>query len=68
MTLIATLILRSIVMIIKKVTNSIFDIFWKDGWDNCIRIKSTGNKEYRIIKAYKKPPRDVFQFIKGAVK
>lgn len=55
-------------MIIKKVTNSIFDVFWKDGWDNCIRIKSIGSKEYRIIKAYKKPPRDVFQFIKGAIK
>ena len=51
------------VMVIKNVTNNLFDVFWKDGWDNCVRVKRIG-KDFRVVKAFKKPPRDVFQFIK----
>lgn len=51
------------VMVVKNVTNNLFDVFWKDGWDNCVRVKRIG-RDFRVVKAYKKPPRDVFQFIK----
>jgi len=51
------------VMVVKNVTNNLFDVFWKDGWDNCVRVKRIG-KDFRVVKAYKKAPRDVFQFIK----
>ena len=36
---------------------------WKDGWDNCVRVKKIGS-DFRVVKALKKPPKDVFQFIK----
>ena len=29
---------------IYPVTKKIFDIFWKDGWDNCVRVKKTKDK------------------------
>ena len=51
-------------MIVKNVTNNLFDVFWKDGWDNCIRVKKVG-QDFRVVKAFKKPPKDVFQFIRG---
>jgi hypothetical protein len=54
-------------MVIKHITRNLFDVFWKDGWDNCVRIKRNGNS-FRVIRAYKKPPRDVFEFIKGECK
>ena len=51
------------IMVVRNVTNNLFDVFWKDGWDNCVRVKRIG-KDFRVVKAFKKPPRDVFQFIK----
>jgi hypothetical protein len=50
-------------MVVKNVTNNLFDVFWKDGWDNCVRVKKIGS-DFRVVKAFKRPPRDVFQFIK----
>jgi len=55
------------VMLIKHITKNLFDVFWKTGWDNCVRIKRNG-EAFRVIKAYKKPPQDVFKFIKESIK
>ena len=54
-------------MVIRYITKNLFDVFWKEGWDNCVRIKRK-DKSFRIVKAWKKPPRDVFEFIKGECK
>ena len=54
-------------MVVRHITKNLFDVFWKEGWDNCVRIKRIDHS-FRVIKAYKKPPRDVFEFIKGACK
>ncbi len=50
-------------MLVKKITNNLFDVFWKDGWENCVRIKKN-EIDFRIVRAYKKPPRVVLEFIK----
>lgn len=54
-------------MVIKHITNNLFDVFWKDGWENCVRIKKQ-QKNYFIVKAWKKPPRELNDFLKGAFK
>mgnify|MGYP001579945999 FL=1 len=54
-------------MVIKHITKNLFDVFWKDGWENCVRIKRKDDS-FRVIKAYKKPPQEVFRFIKGICK
>ena len=54
-------------MLIKYISKNLFDVFWKTGWDNCVRVKVKDN-EFRVIKAYKKPPQDVFKFIKESIK
>jgi|TARA_R110000765_G_scaffold318221_1_gene410524 hypothetical protein len=54
-------------MVVRHITKNLFDVFWKDGWDNCVRIKRN-NGSFRVIKAYKKPPREVFEFLKGVYK
>jgi hypothetical protein len=54
-------------MVIKYITNNLFDVFWKDGWENCVRVKKQ-EESFRIIRAFKKPPRDLQTFLKGAVK
>jgi hypothetical protein len=54
-------------MVIKHVTNNLFDVFWKEGWDNCVRVKRI-KSNFVIVKAWRKPPKDLFSFLKGAFK
>jgi len=54
-------------MVIRYVTKNLFDVFWKDGWENCVRIKRKDDS-FRVIKAYKKPPQEVFKYIKEIYK
>lgn len=51
----------------KYITRNLFDVFWGDGWDNCSRVKRNKNGEFFIVKAYKKPPKDFLETIKGEV-
>ena len=54
-------------MLIKHITKNLFDVFWKTGWENCVRVKRDKDS-FRVIRAYKKPPQDVFKFIKESFK
>ncbi len=47
----------------KYITKNFFDVFWGDGWDNCIRVKRNQQKNFVILRAYKKPPRDIIKQI-----
>lgn len=49
----------------KFITKNFFDVFWGDGWDNCIRVKRNQAGEFIIVRAYKKPPRDIIKQIAG---
>lgn len=49
----------------KYITKNFFDVFWGDGWDNCIRVKRNQQKNFVILRAYKKPPRDIIKQIEG---
>lgn len=42
------------------VSNKIFDVFWGDGWDNCIRVIKKNNK-LDVLKFYKKPPQHLLE-------
>ena len=52
---------------IYPVTKKIFDIFWKEGWDNCVRVKKTKNNSIAVIKAFKKPPQHLLTAVKQAL-
>ena len=52
---------------IYPVTKKIFDIFWKEGWDNCVRDKKTKNNTIAVIKAFKKPPQHLLTAVKKAL-
>ena len=54
-------------MLIKYISKNLFDVFWKTGWENCVRVKRDKDS-FRVIRAYKKPPQDVFKFIKESIK
>lgn len=42
-------------ILIKKVNNNIFDLFWDTGWENWTRIKISGEKVEFLIKKYVPP-------------
>jgi hypothetical protein len=50
------------------ITRNFFDVFWGEGWDNCVRIKRIKDGSYVIVRAYKKPPKDLLVTIKGDLK
>ena len=49
----------------KYITRTLFDAFWGDGWDNCARVKRGRDGAFIIVKAFKKPPRDLLETLKG---
>jgi hypothetical protein len=52
----------------KYITRNLFDVFWGSGWDNCARVKwGKDKKEFIVVRAYKKPPRDFLETMKGDV-
>ena len=43
-------------------------MFWGDGWDNCARYKwGKDKKEFILVRAYKRPPKDILETMKGDV-
>jgi hypothetical protein len=52
----------------KYITRNLFDVFWGDGWDNCARVKwGKDKKDFIIVRAYKRPPKDLIEVMKGDV-
>lgn len=52
----------------RYITKNFFDVFWGDGWDNCVRVKQNRDKEIIVVRAYKRPPKDLIAIIKGDLK
>lgn len=52
----------------KYITRNLFDVFWGDGWDNCVRLKwGKDKKDIILVRAYKNPPKDLMKTVKGDV-
>jgi hypothetical protein len=51
----------------RYITKNFFDVFWGDGWDNCARVKRGRDGSFIIVRAFKKPPRDLLETLKGVV-
>mgnify|MGYP003112274105 CR=1 FL=1 len=46
---------------IYPVSNKIFDVFWGDGWDNCVRVMRNKKNKLDVLKYYKKPPQHLLE-------
>lgn len=55
-------------LVYRYVTRNFLDVFWGDGWDNCVRIKRNKDNDIVIVRAYKRPPKDLIATIKGDLK
>lgn len=43
------------------VSRKIFDVFWGDGWHNCVRVLKNKENKLEILKYYKKPPQHLLE-------
>lgn len=55
-------------LVVKNVTNNIMDVFWKEGWDNCVRVRRDKIGSLSIVKAYCQPPKSLMSELKEIIK